>query len=313
MTTGLLNVLKPPGMTSHDVVDFARKLYGLKKIGHTGTLDPSAAGVLPLCLGKATKCAEILGLKDNKEYRVEATFGISTNTQDADGIVEEMQDASWLTEDKIEEALDAFKGKIDQVPPMFSAVRLQGKRLYQLAREGQTVRSMPRQVSIYSLKLIRFGGWGNSNPRVIIHISCSKGTYVRTLIADLGKRLGCGAYTSFLLRTKTGMFELSSSLTLEELNSAYLKGMLNKILIPVDTALAKLPFVIVRPGAVKSVCSGGKLYPAGVVSLPTGLYEDQLIRLKSLQELLAIARVGVEKGVTGNRFVFYPVCVFGDP
>jgi len=240
--------------------------------------------------------------------------GVTTDTQDAFGKVTRREEPGDLSAEDIATVLDKFHGRVQQVPPMVSAVRYRGRKLYELARQGQEVPREPRWVEIHEVKLRRW-----EPPRAVFDVCCSKGTYIRTLIADLGKRLGCGAYMSFLLRTKAGIFELSSSLTLEELNSADQQGMLEQVLVPVDVALAKLPFVIVQPGAVKSVCSGSKLYPAGVFNLPSGLYEDQLIRLQAATvkngcatRLLAIARVGVEKGITGKRFVFYPVCVFGD-
>lgn len=207
---GILNVLKPPGMTSFDVVAYLRSLLKEKKIGHTGTLDPGAVGVLPVCIGKATKTIEYLTDKD-KAYRAELTLGITTDTQDSLGNVLKECEVNF-TEDEIRSAIMSFVGSYNQIPPMFSAVKIEGKKLYELAREGITVERTPRKVSIYSIDIIDIKGH-----KAIFDVVCSKGTYIRTLCSDIGDKLGCGGHMSFLVRTKAGRFELPESLTLEEI------------------------------------------------------------------------------------------------
>jgi len=209
---GILNVLKPPGMTSFDVVAYLRKLLKVKKIGHTGTLDPGAVGVLPVCIGKATKTIEYLTDKD-KAYRAELTLGIATDTQDSYGKVLKVCEVN-LGREEIYNAVMSFVGSYNQIPPMFSAVKVEGKKLYELAREGITVERTPRNVTIHSIEIVDI-----KDNKVLFDTVCSKGTYIRTLCSDIGEKLGCGGHMSFLVRTKAGRFELSNSLTLEEIYS----------------------------------------------------------------------------------------------
>lgn len=213
---GVLNILKPPGMTSFDIVARVRGLLKMKKAGHTGTLDPMAVGVLPVCLGSATKAIEFIMEKD-KLYRAELTLGITTDTQDASGEILETREAA-CTDTEIEEAVKSFIGKSGQLPPMYSAIKINGRKLYEMAREGITVDRTPRAVEIYSADILgikRDGGL-----KVLFDVHCSKGTYIRTLCADIGEKLGCGGHMSFLLRKRAGVFDLSTAVTLEELKHA---------------------------------------------------------------------------------------------
>ncbi len=285
---GILNILKPPGMTSHDVVAFVRRLVGGRKTGHTGTLDPGAAGVLVICVGRATRIIQFL--PGDKEYRAEITFGLATSTGDAFGEVVYRHDATTLTRGTVEEALQDFVGEILQVPPMTSAIRYQGKKLYELARQGVEVERRPRRVNIYSLRLVRMDRLGTPHPRVLVDVACSAGTYIRTLCTDLGERLGCGAYMSFLLRTRVGGFPVTQALTLEEVEDLARQGRLFSKLVKLDRALEHLPCVYVRQGAVDRVKSGNPLYWPGVAAAPDFLQEGQLVRLCSDQALLAVAR-----------------------
>jgi len=207
---GILNILKPPGMTSFDVVAYLRGLLKQKKIGHTGTLDPGAVGVLPVCIGKATKTIEYLTDKD-KAYRAELTLGIVTDTQDSYGEVLKVCEVGF-TPDQIHSAIMSFVGSYSQIPPMYSAVKVEGRKLYELAREGITIKRKARNVSIYSIDIIEI-----KDNKAIFDVVCSKGTYIRTLCSDIGEKLGCGGHMSFLVRTRAGRFELSDSLTLEEI------------------------------------------------------------------------------------------------
>ncbi|ADL07990.1 tRNA pseudouridine(55) synthase TruB [Thermosediminibacter oceani] len=230
---GIINCLKPPGMTSHDAVDFLRKQLGIKKIGHGGTLDPGAAGVLPLFVGKATKAVEFFE-ETTKEYVAEMTLGTTTDTGDNLGHVLETKEVD-VDVSSILEVLRRFVGKIEQIPPMYSAVHYKGRKLYELARRGITVERQPRTVEIFSLELIKF-----EKPRVLFRVSCSRGTYIRTLCEDIGRALGCGAHLSCLVRTRLGPFQIFRSFTLEDIRTCVSQGEVQKIIIPIDEALAPL-------------------------------------------------------------------------
>ncbi|BAF59453.1 MAG: tRNA pseudouridine(55) synthase TruB [Pelotomaculum sp.] len=304
---GIVNVLKPPGMSSHDVVDRIRRIFGVKKAGHTGTLDPGAAGVLVVCLGVATRLARFL-LGEDKEYRVEITFGMSTSTGDSYGEITDQRDASFLKEHDIIRVLPEFTGEVRQVPPMTSAIKWRGKKLYELAREGLVVERQERAVYIKSLEFIRGSGWGTPSPRALMHLSCSKGTYVRSLCHDMGSRLGCGAHMSFLVRTRAGPFKIADSVTLEELQAAASKGVLERKIIEMDRAVSEYPEVIVKSSAVKAVAAGSKLYIPGVARMPLDLDCGKLVRLTGPDGLLAIAEAGREP-FDKEKLFFKPVCV----
>jgi tRNA pseudouridine55 synthase len=208
---GFLNVLKPPGMTAHDVVAFMRRRLGTRKIGHAGTLDPLAVGVLPLAVGNATRLLQYL--RSGKEYLAEIQFGVETSTADAEGEV--LSRAPMLiTEEQLREILPRFRGTIMQRPPMVSAVSIGGKRLYQLAREGIEIERPLREVTIDVLELVRF--WPGEYPRAQVRVSCSAGTYIRSLAVDMAEVLGGVASLAFLLRTRAGDFPLAEAATLDE-------------------------------------------------------------------------------------------------
>ena len=211
---GIININKPAGMTSHDVVYRLRKLFGIKKIGHTGTLDPDATGVLPMCIGKATRTSDMLTATD-KRYTAEVTLGAATDTQDSSGKVIKSADVKdfGITEAKILDTLNEFVGEISQTPPMYSAIKVNGKKLYELAREGKEVERKPRIVTVYSIEPL---GFDLENNKFTIDVSCSKGTYIRTLCNDIGEKLGCFAHMSSLKRTASGRFTIDDSYTLEE-------------------------------------------------------------------------------------------------
>jgi tRNA pseudouridine55 synthase len=211
---GVINVLKPPGMTSFDIVSFLRGVLKTSKIGHAGTLDPGAVGVLPVFVGRATKAIEFMMDKD-KLYRAELTLGVETDTQDSLGNIVSTACVN-VTPEQITGCIMSFTGKQQQIPPMYSAIKINGKKLYELAREGKTVDRKPRDIEIYNLNVISI----SENNKVILDIACSKGTYIRTLCADIGKRLGCGGHMSFLIRLGAGIFNISDSVTLEEISSA---------------------------------------------------------------------------------------------
>lgn len=308
---GIINVLKPPGMTSHDVVDFIRRTFKINKVGHTGTLDPGAAGVLVVCLGRATRAARFI-TGDDKEYRAEITFGVVTSTGDSFGEVIDKRDASRLTPEVVKASLPVFTGEVNQVPPMVSALKWHGKKLYELARAGVTVERQTRVVTVNKLEYIDGTGWSGPNPVALVHLTCSKGTYVRTLCEDIGYYLGCGAHMSFLVRTRVGVFHIADSCTLEDIKLFAAAGKaehnISNIIIPVEKALSGLLPVKVKSAAVTAVSSGSKLYLPGVAELPDGLTEGVLVRLQGPEGLLAVAKTGLDPDDTG-RFVFKPVCV----
>jgi len=236
---GILNILKPPGMTSFDVVGYLRGVTRIKKIGHTGTLDPAAVGVLPVCIGRATKAIEYLTEKD-KVYRAELILGVTTDTQDSTGTVIKAAEVN-VTNDEFKKVLGEFTGEIKQLPPMYSAVKIGGKKLYELAREGKTIDRPERSVTIHSIEVVRpLTKYDDGSFRAIIDVKCTKGTYIRTLINDIGDRLSVGACMSFLVRKGTGGFNLDEALTLEEIAYLHKEGLLTDKLISPDRVFSNL-------------------------------------------------------------------------
>lgn len=216
---GVININKPLGMTSHDVVAQLRRILDMKRIGHTGTLDPEATGVLPVCVGKATKITELLTAAQ-KQYVARVRLGIVTDTQDATG---EVLRTSPVTAEKEEvlQALKSFEGEISQIPPMYSAIKVDGKKLYELAREGKEIEREPRRITVYGIKLLNFD---LENHCFTMRVDCSKGTYIRTLCQDIGESLGCGAHMAGLTRTRSGQFQIENSITLEEVEQRIMQG-----------------------------------------------------------------------------------------
>jgi tRNA pseudouridine55 synthase len=278
--TGVLNLLKPPGMTSHDVVDVVRRLLRTKRVGHAGTLDPGAAGVLLVCAGEATRIVEYL-MEGTKSYRAEVTFGVTTTTEDAQGTIVSEQSAADVTEERLRDVLTQFIGDIEQTPPMASAVQVGGKRLHELARRGETVGRPKRQVHVDEIQLLRFTA--GERAVALLDVTCSKGTYVRTLAADVGAALGCGAHLSFLVRTRVGRFRLEESLTLEELQVGTENGTLT--LIPLNDALSHIAQVTLDEIATKKIRNGQSISAEGIHHI------GDLLRLCDEQgRLVAIAQ-----------------------
>jgi tRNA pseudouridine55 synthase len=236
---GILPVMKPAGWTSHDVVAKVRRIIKEKRIGHTGTLDPQVTGVLPLCIGRATRLVEYIQ-ELPKEYEATLTVGFSTDTEDASGIIVERAEHVELTAQQVEQVLRTFIGEIEQVPPMFSAVKVDGKRLYELAREGKKVERKPRKVSIYQMEIIEMD-LARLYPEIRFRVRCSKGTYIRTLCADIGQALGYPAVMTSLIRTSTGNIGLEQCVTLEQVEAHVRNHTLNSAIIPADRAVAHLP------------------------------------------------------------------------
>jgi len=233
MTGGLINIVKPPGMTSHDVVSFIRRTYNLKRVGHAGTLDPAAAGVLPVALGPATRLLEYMTDCD-KSYRVELTIGYETDTGDDTGTITQRIDCTMPAQSKVEDVLASFLGTIEQIPPMYSAIKVQGKKLYELARAGITIERKARTITIHAINLLQI-----DQQKILFDVTCSKGTYIRSLCTDIGVKINCPVVMSFLVRTRVGCFSLDQAFTLEEIekNSA-------SVILPVDNALDYMPKVI---------------------------------------------------------------------
>lgn len=240
MIHGILNVYKEKGYTSHDVVAKLRGIVGQKKIGHTGTLDPDAVGVLPVCLGKATKLCDMLTDKD-KTYEAILLLGRSTDTQDTSGTTLTTRDTSALTEEKVTEVIESYVGEYDQIPPMYSALKVNGKKLYELAREGKVVERKARRVVIYQIWILKM-----ELPRVKMEVSCSKGTYIRTLCHDIGETLGCGGCMESLVRTRVSSFRIADSMTLEEISQKCMKDCLMDVVIPIDAMFQEYQKITVK-------------------------------------------------------------------
>ena len=239
MINGIVNIYKEKGYTSHDVVAVLRKVVGQKKIGHTGTLDPDATGVLPVCLGRATKVCELLTDHD-KNYEALLLLGKTTDTQDISGEVLEERDPGDLTEEEVRSCIESFIGEYDQIPPMYSALKVNGKKLYELAREGKTVERKSRKVQIHGIRILEM-----NLPHVRMEVDCSKGTYIRTLCHDIGEKLQVGGCMEELERTKVGRFLKEDAVTLDEVRQKMEQGEGAELFTPLDQIFAELPAVTV--------------------------------------------------------------------
>lgn len=245
---GIIVLDKPAGKTSHDMVYFMRRLTGVKRVGHTGTLDPDATGVLPICIGSATKAADMMTLSD-KRYRAGFVLGKETDTQDISGTVISEREVN-ASDAEIRDAVMSFVGGYDQLPPMYSAIKQNGRKLYELAREGKTAERQARRVEIKEIKILNLGIESE------IEVLCSKGTYIRTLCADIGNKLGTGACMTSLRRLQTGMFTESDSYTREELLKMKDEGRLSDALISVDKLFSDYGEIHLTPNQTKSVKNG---------------------------------------------------------
>lgn len=265
---GVLPVWKPTDWTSHDVVARARRLLGLRRIGHSGTLDPAATGVLPLCVGRATRLVEYLQHLP-KTYDVTVVFGYATDTEDDTGAVVERVDRVEIGESDIRAAILSFVGRIEQTPPLYSAVKVGGKRLYEWAREGKTVERKSRVVTVYAIRNV-FVCLDKPYPTARFEVVCSKGTYVRSLCTDIGKKLGVPATMRALVRTAVGPFDRGSCVTLEELEDQSAGGGWEERLVPIDQAVGHFPSVALT-GAAAVSASVGRPVPLGRVALSEGI------------------------------------------
>lgn len=251
MYNGIINVYKDAGFTSHDVVAKLRGILKQKKIGHTGTLDPDATGVLPVCLGNATGLCDMLTSK-TKEYEAVMLLGTTTDTEDVTGNVTGTHDVT-VTDEEIRSIMDSFKGEYEQVPPMYSALKVNGKKLCDLARQGKTVERQARTVNIINIvtECIEL-------PEVKFTVECSKGTYIRSLCRDMGEKAGCGACMKSLVRTRSGIFEIESAHTLDDIEHMQKEGTLDRVIIPTDTMFADCEKITVSGRNEKLVKNGNR-------------------------------------------------------
>lgn len=270
MLNGILIIKKERDYTSNDVVAKMRGICRQRKIGHTGTLDPNAEGVLPVCLGNATKLCDMLTDR-TKEYVAEMTLGITTDTQDIWGQVLTDSGEKWreIPADRIAETVLSFRGKQSQIPPMYSALKVNGKRLYELARAGAVVERKPREIEIEEIELLPSAGLAERNapqavyfsalPKLRIRVVCSKGTYIRTLCHDIGQKLGCGAVMSSLVRTRVGGFLLKEAHTLAETEQIRDAAGLESVLLPVDSCFSEYPAFSVTESGLRLLKNGNEL------------------------------------------------------
>jgi len=270
---GIINVLKPPGMTSHDVISFLRRTLSIRKIGHSGTLDPQAAGVLPVCVGDATRLADYLG-NGRKSYFCEMTLGIATDTEDAWGAAVCVKPVPALSKAEIESAALNFVGQITQQVPAYSAIKVQGQPLYKAARRGEETAAIFRNVHIYELKILKI-----RDEKIQFWVECGKGTYVRTLCRDLGTALGTVAHMSFLLRTSVGAFQLEQACTLEEITEK--RG---GLLQPKELAVQAMARIILTEEQEKQIQHGQSIQ----ISAPSAPLDEEMACLNIQGKLIAI-------------------------
>ena len=291
-TDGILNINKPLGKTSFSVVSLVRRLTGEKRVGHAGTLDPMATGVLPVCIGQATRLVEYL-VDDTKTYRAEIEFGITTDTYDSEGKVVQKVDVSDITRNRVETAIKGFRGEITQTSPAYSAVKYHGKPSYKLARAGIPVVAKKRLARIDRIELIDWHA-----PVVVLEIDCGKGTYIRSLAHDLGQLLGCGAYLKNLTRLRCGIFNVTDAVTPDELQEAFKAGYWSDWLYPMDSVLNRLPAVVVGEENERAICQGKVVLLEGCPSSTTCRAYNQC------GNLLAILRYDLEKCLWRPEKVF---------
>ncbi|MCF6137152.1 tRNA pseudouridine(55) synthase TruB [Pseudalkalibacillus berkeleyi] len=274
---GILPLHKPRGMTSHDCVAKLRKLLRTKRVGHTGTLDPAVTGVLPICVNRATKVAEYMSAY-NKTYEATISIGTSTTTEDQTGEVVEQQNPGNIALADVQKVLESFVGEIEQTPPMFSAVKVKGKRLYEYAREGITIERPSRKVMIHSIELLSDPEYNSTNHvDFSIRVTCSKGTYIRTLAVDIGKSLGKPAHMSNLTRTKSGPFSLEDSFTFEEIEQHLNdEKPAEELFLPIEQALSIFPAVTVTSEVEQKILNGAVIEETKELSNPrSAVYNER--------------------------------------
>ncbi|NMC14731.1 MAG: tRNA pseudouridine(55) synthase TruB [Chloroflexi bacterium] len=292
VVSGVLVVDKPIGLTSHDVVQIIRRGTGIRRAGHTGTLDPRASGVLVVLIGPAVRLSEYVSASD-KRYQATIRLGSSTDTYDSEGTITGSHPVEGITEEQFNEVLQKFVGEIEQVPPPYSAVKVHGKKAYDFAREGEEIDLQPRKIHVYSLDILEW-----APPEAVIDVYCSSGTYVRSLANDLGNQLGCGAHLIGLRRTKSGKFTLRDAVPLRRLQEAFVAGTWYKNLIPAAEALADWPMVELDGDQVELIRHGHRV-PAdpGMTGWARGVSEQG--------DLVALLQVDEETHEWQPRKVFF--------
>ena len=293
----IISILKPTGMTSNDVVGKARKILKIKKIGHTGTLDPDAAGVLPICIGRATKVSELI-LNKEKSYLCELTLGAATDTYDSSGeILFKAPEDFEYTEEAIKKAFESQMGDIEQYPPKYSALKVNGKRMCDLVRSGREdeIVLKPRKVTIKKLEILSI-----DNNKVRFYVECSKGTYIRSICYDIGEILGCGGHMSVLLRTSSGKFNLENSITLDELEKFVEEGTVEEHAFDIDYTLDSYPRIVLRDNAVKYYSNGG-IIESYRFDEKNYTDKDEYVRVYSHERFIGVGRLIRENGKTSVK------------
>lgn len=296
MIAGFLNLDKPSGMTSHDCVGVVRRVFGLKKVGHGGTLDPAATGVLPIAVGRATRLLPYLA--PDKAYEAVVRFGVTTRTDDLEGEILSQNPVAQIDLQTVQALLPEFVGTIEQVPPAFSAIQVNGQRLYDLARQGKEVTAPSRTVTIHKIAI---SAWRPGDfPELTLQIVCGAGTYIRSIARDFGEKLGCGATLAHLVRTRSSGFDLKDSFTLEAVKACIEQG--KDPLQPVPSALDHLPTVILDPDQSHRWCLGQKIAPPAILE-PHMVYRV----LDHHETFLGIAQLdqGAESPILKAKVVFH--------
>ena len=290
MMDGIINIYKEAGFTSHDVVAKLRGILRTRKIGHTGTLDPDAVGVLPVCIGGATKACDMLTDR-SKVYEAVLRLGVTTDTEDMSGTVLSEREVD-VTEEQVREAVLSFLGDYEQIPPMYSAIKVNGKKLYEIAREGKVIERQPRPVTIYDLDILEV-----DLPLVRIRISCSKGTYIRSLCRDIGEKLGCGGCMEHLTRIRVGEFVIEDALTLSQVEELMREGNVEEHIKPVDRLFVQYPKVQVqRQSEHKLLLNGNPLAASRIQLEDQYRKEGQWLRLYDMSgRFVALYRYNTEK------------------
>lgn len=299
MYNGIINVYKEPGYTSHDVVARLRGILHQKKIGHAGTLDPDAEGVLPVCLGAATRICELLA-DDTKEYMARMQLGVTTDTQDMSGRILEERSCEGLDEETIRKTVLSFTGDITQVPPMYSALKVNGKKLYELARAGVEVERKPRHIRIHEIEITDI-----CIPEISFRTVCSKGTYIRTLCDDIGRSLGCGGTLKHLIRTRVGKLEAGEALKLETIESKAVNHELDEFVIPVGDYFDELGILYVNESGAKKASNGNMLNESDVTQGFIGLHNNNSVKVMGENSFL----YGIYR-FESDRKVLSPVKMF---
>ncbi|MBT3315481.1 MAG: tRNA pseudouridine(55) synthase TruB [Anaerolineae bacterium] len=294
--SGVLVIDKPTGMTSHDVVNIVRRGTGIRRAGHTGTLDPRASGVLVILVGPAVRLSEYISASD-KRYQAIIRMGTATDTYDAEGAFTRDEVTVDVTEEQFEAELKKFEGEVEQTPPAYSAVKVNGRKAYDMARKGEEVELEPRMIQVHHLEVLEW-----ATPEVVVDVHCSSGTYIRSLANDLGEVLGCGAYLVGLRRTKNGRFSLRDAVPLRKLKEAFEAGDWYKHIIPAAESLSDWPSVVLSPDEVETLRHGQR------VKVDADDPEDEMVRgISEADELVALMkRVEGEDGA----FEWQPKKVF---